>query len=105
MLNIFFGDMKDVIFNTSVYFKNVYHDEWITAPLSVVMIADVDKSTVIDGGVIDSPILGELVLLSEDGANITDRNYPVCFLSSGKYWVNNHAHVLKTNPGNENMFV
>ena len=53
MLNIFFGDMKDVIFNTSVYFKNVYHDEWITAPLSVEMIADVDKSTVIDGGVID----------------------------------------------------
>ena len=28
----------------------------------------------------------ELVLLSEDGANITDRNYPVCFLASGKYW-------------------
>ena len=27
----------------------------------------------------------ELVLLSEDGANITDRNYPVCFLASGKY--------------------
>lgn len=47
----------------------------------------------------------ELVLLSEDGANITDRNYPVCFLASGKYWVNNHAHVLKTNPGNENNFI
>lgn len=38
----------------------------------------------------------ELLLLSEDGANITDRNYPVCFLAQGKYWVNNHAHVLKT---------
>lgn len=37
----------------------------------------------------------ELILLSEDGANITDRNYPVCFLAKGKYWVNNHAHVLK----------
>ena len=43
MLNIFFGDMKDVIFNTSVYFKNVYRDEWITEPLSVEIIADVDK--------------------------------------------------------------
>ena len=48
---------------------------------------------------------GELVLLSEDGANITDRNYPVCFLASGKYWVNNHAHVLKVKAGNENSFI
>ena len=47
----------------------------------------------------------ELVLLSEDGANITDRNYPVCFLASGKYWVNNHAHVLKVKAGNENNFI
>lgn len=47
----------------------------------------------------------ELVLLSEDGANIMDRNYPICFLASGKYWVNNHAHVLKTREGNENNFV
>ncbi len=47
----------------------------------------------------------ELVLLSEDGANITDRNYPVCFLASGKYWVNNHAHVLKVNAENENNFI
>ena len=47
----------------------------------------------------------ELVLLSEDGANITDRNYPVCFLASGKYWVNNHAHVLRVKSGNENNFV
>ncbi len=47
----------------------------------------------------------ELVLLSEDGANITDRNYPVCFLAAGKYWVNNHAHVLRTKPGNENNFI
>ena len=47
----------------------------------------------------------ELVLLSEDGANITDRNYPVCFLAAGKYWVNNHAHVLKVNIENENNFI
>ena len=45
----------------------------------------------VDGYLFDE----ELILLSEDGANITDRNYPVCFLASGKYWVNNHAHVLQ----------
>lgn len=55
----------------------------------------------VDGYIFDE----ELVLLSEDGANITDRNYPVCFLASGKYWVNNHAHVLRTKEGNENNFI
>ena len=47
----------------------------------------------------------ELILLSEDGANITDRNYPVCFLASGKYWVNNHAHVLRAKPKIDNNFI
>ena len=47
----------------------------------------------------------ELILLSEDGANIVDRNYRVCFLASGKYWVNNHAHVLKAKNGNNNRFL
>ena len=55
----------------------------------------------VDGYLFDE----ELILLSEDGANITDRNYPVCFLASGKYWVNNHAHVLRTKQGNENTFI
>ena len=55
----------------------------------------------VDGYLFDE----ELILLSEDGANITDRNYPVCFLAAGKYWVNNHAHVLRTKQGNENNFI
>ena len=55
----------------------------------------------VDGYIFDE----ELILLSEDGANITDRNYPVCFLASGKYWVNNHAHVLRPKTGNENNFI
>ena len=55
----------------------------------------------VDGYLFDE----ELILLSEDGANITERNYPVCFLASGKYWVNNHAHVLRTKQGNENNFI
>ena len=55
----------------------------------------------VDGYLFDE----ELILLSEDGANITDRNYPVCFLASGKYWVNNHAHVLRTKQAYENNFI
>ena len=47
----------------------------------------------------------ELILLSEDGANIIDRNYPICYIATGKYWVNNHAHVLKTKSQYLNKFL
>ncbi|WP_211248790.1 restriction endonuclease subunit S [Thiothrix lacustris] len=36
-----------------------------------------------------------LLLVSEDGANLLARTYPIAFSISGKAWVNNHAHVLK----------
>ena len=36
-----------------------------------------------------------LVLLGEDGAPFFDSYRPVCFFTSGKIWVNNHAHVLR----------
>jgi type I restriction enzyme S subunit len=39
----------------------------------------------------------ELLLVSEDGANLLARTYPIAFSISGKAWVNNHAHVLKFN--------
>lgn len=38
---------------------------------------------------------GDLLLISEDGANLLARNTPIAFSISGKTWVNNHAHVLK----------
>jgi len=37
----------------------------------------------------------DLLLVSEDGANLLARTYPIAFSISGKTWVNNHAHVLK----------
>ena len=37
----------------------------------------------------------DLLLVSEDGANLLARTYPIAFPISGKTWVNNHAHVLK----------
>lgn len=37
----------------------------------------------------------ELLLISEDGANLLARTYPIAFSVEGKTWVNNHAHVLK----------
>ena len=35
-----------------------------------------------------------LLLIGEDGANLLTRSKPIAFLATGKYWVNNHAHVL-----------
>lgn len=37
----------------------------------------------------------DLLLVSEDGANLLTRNTPIAFSVNGKSWVNNHAHVLK----------
>ena len=36
-----------------------------------------------------------LLLVSEDGANLLARTYPIAFSITGKTWVNNHAHVLR----------
>ena len=35
-----------------------------------------------------------LLLIGEDGANLVARSTPIAFIARGKYWVNNHAHVL-----------
>ena len=81
MLNIYYGDMPEAIYNTAVYFKNVYDEEWITQPLSMQMIEDVDQSTVLDNAVIDSPVLGKIPPVNLSGGvktlilinNIEDR--------------------------------
>jgi len=36
----------------------------------------------------------DLILIGEDGANLLNRSTPIAFIASGKYWVNNHAHVI-----------
>ena len=36
-----------------------------------------------------------LLLIGEDGANLLSRSTPIAFIAKGKYWVNNHAHVLQ----------
>jgi type I restriction enzyme, S subunit len=41
----------------------------------------------------------ELILLGEDGENILSRSSRLAFKISGKTWVNNHAHVMRTKTG------
>ncbi len=44
----------------------------------------------IDGYIFDKPLL----LIGEDGANLINRSSPIAFIARGRYWVNNHAHVI-----------
>jgi type I restriction enzyme S subunit len=44
---------------------------------------------------VDNYIFSErLLLIGEDGANLLSRSKDNAFFADGKYWVNNHAHVL-----------
>ncbi|ADO82691.1 restriction endonuclease subunit S [Ilyobacter polytropus] len=48
-------------------------------------------------GYIDDYLLeGEYVILGEDGAPFLDSLKSKSYLVSGKFWVNNHAHILKS---------
>ena len=60
MLNIFYGDMQEAVYNTAAYFKYDYEDNWITDAFIREMIKDVDQSIVLDSGVIESPVLGKI---------------------------------------------
>ena len=47
----------------------------------------------------------DLLLVSEDGANLLARTYPIAFSISGKTWVNNHAHVLRFSEMTSQKFI
>ena len=38
---------------------------------------------------------GDFLLIGEDGSNLRNRNHPIAFKASGKFWLNNHAHALQ----------
>lgn len=38
---------------------------------------------------------GEFILISEDGENLKTRKTPIAFKANGKFWVNNHAHIIQ----------
>jgi len=97
--------------------------EWVISPLSEVCenldsrripITEKDRkkgftpyygaSGIVD--YVDGFIFDEVLLcVSEDGANLVARTYPIAFIISGKTWVNNHAHVLKFQNSNTQVMV
>ena len=55
----------------------------------------------VDGYIFD----GEYVLLAEDGANIILRSSPIAYLTKGKFWLNNHAHIMKMKTGSNEFLI
>ena len=60
MLNVYFGNMTEAIYNTAAFFNNNYEDEWIVDPLVKEIIREVNHSEIIYSGVIDNPVLGKI---------------------------------------------
>ena len=48
---------------------------------------------------------GEYLLIAEDGENLRTRNTPIAFIVNGKFWVNNHAHIVTGNDNADTRFL
>ena len=105
MLNVQFGDMPEAVYDTAAYFGQAYLPEWITDDLTRKMIADVDKSEVLDAYAIRSPVLGTisplllsggvktLILLANDRSNVF--NISTCGDNCAK-WILHIADIRAT---------
>ena len=60
MLRVYFGDRENVIYDSSVFFKHAYKDNWITEEFTKDIVADIDKSEVVNSNIIISPALGSI---------------------------------------------
>ncbi|MCQ8265519.1 restriction endonuclease subunit S [Streptococcus suis] len=48
---------------------------------------------------------GKYILIAEDGENLKSNNKSICTLATGKYWVNNHAHIVRANNENDTDYL
>ncbi len=48
---------------------------------------------------------GEYLLVAEDGENLRTRKTPVAFLVSGRFWVNNHVHIVQANEASDTRYL
>jgi len=48
---------------------------------------------------------GEYLLIAEDGENLRTRNTPIAFIARDKFWVNNHAHIVRGNSKADTRFL
>ncbi|WP_435735292.1 restriction endonuclease subunit S [Cellulosimicrobium sp. PMB13] len=55
----------------------------------------------VDGYLLD----GEYLLVSEDGENLRSRSTPIAFMADGRFWPNNHVHVLRGKKVSDTRFL
>ena len=67
MLNIYYGEMPEAIYNTSVYFDNTYFDGWLDDEFARKMILSVDKAVVLRGQAVESKALGVIPVTKISG--------------------------------------
>ena len=48
---------------------------------------------------------GDYLLIAEDGENLRTRQTPIAFLARGRFWVNNHAHIVTGNERADTRFL
>ena len=48
---------------------------------------------------------GEYLLIGEDGENLRTRQTPIAFMATGKFWVNNNAHIVRANQRSDTRFL
>ena len=48
---------------------------------------------------------GEYLFIGEDGENLRTRQTPIAFMATGKFWVNNHAHIVRGNHRADTRFL
>jgi len=48
---------------------------------------------------------GDYILLGEDGTVRTEEGFPILQYATGKFWVNNHTHVIKAKKPYSNFFI
>lgn len=48
---------------------------------------------------------GEYILVAEDGENLKSNRNDICNYVTGKFWVNNHAHIINGSNGNNTKYI
>ena len=48
---------------------------------------------------------GEYILVAEDGENLKSQRNNICNLVTGKFWVNNHAHIINAANGHNTKYL
>ena len=71
MLNIFFGEMDDVIYNTRAFFDNQYLDCWLEDEFAAKVIKGIDKGTILSPQAVDTKALGVIPVTNIAGGTKT----------------------------------